>query len=383
MNRVTIDIPALQDNVRTIDLWMQRHGATWTFVSKALCGHEDTLRAMSSFGIESVADSRLENLEVVTRAAPEWDRWYLRPPQISNIAEVVALSEVSLNTEREIIRALEEEASRQQKHHKVVVMVELGDLREGILPGGLVEFYEEILRLEHVEVIGIGANLGCISGTVPNVDQFTQLSLYRELLELKFGKKLPVISAGSSAVLPLMLKRELPRAINHFRIGEALFLGTDLINGGILPGLRDDIVELEAEIVEIKEKQLVALGETSGETPFEALSTEEIAPGQRGYRAVLAVGQLDTEVSGLTPIEPGVHLAGASSDLCVVNLTDGPAGRKVGDGIRFRVSYGAFVRLMANPYIEKQVRRTEGVDIVLVPEADQDSGADSSIGAAL
>ncbi|MEZ4650514.1 MAG: hypothetical protein R3E97_17360 [Candidatus Eisenbacteria bacterium] len=113
MNRVTIDLPALQDNVRTIDLWMQRHGASWTFVSKALCGHEETLRAMSAFGIESVADSRLENLEVVTRAAPDWERWYLRPPQVSNVAEVVALSEVSLNTEREIILALEAESARQ------------------------------------------------------------------------------------------------------------------------------------------------------------------------------------------------------------------------------------------------------------------------------
>ncbi|MCA9726666.1 MAG: alanine racemase, partial [Candidatus Eisenbacteria bacterium] len=253
MNRVTIDLAALQDNILTIDQWMERHGATWTFVSKALCGHEETLRAMSSFGMGSVADSRLENLQIISKAMPNLKRWYLRPPQISNIAEVIALSDVSLNTERAIIRALEEEAARQGKHHQVVVMIELGDLREGILPGGLVGFYEEILRLEHVEVIGIGANLGCISGTVPYVDQFTQLSLYRELLELKFGKKLPVISAGSSAVLPLMLERDLPRAINHFRIGEALFLGTDLIHGGTLAGLRSDAVQLDAEIVEIKQ----------------------------------------------------------------------------------------------------------------------------------
>ncbi|MEZ4650513.1 MAG: hypothetical protein R3E97_17355 [Candidatus Eisenbacteria bacterium] len=174
-----------------------------------------------------------------------------------------------------------------------------------------------------------------------------------------------------------MLKRELPRAINHFRIG-ALFLGTDLINGGILPGLRDDVVELEAEIVEIKEKQLVPLGETSGETPFETLSTEEISPGQRGYRAVLAVGQLDTEVAGLTPIEPGVQLAGASSDLSVVNLTDGPAGRKVGDSIKFRVGYGAFVRLMANSYIDKQIS-TEPAEPRSLAEQDSE-GQSTSVG---
>jgi len=366
MNRITIDLAALEQNVHTTDRWMKQIGASWTFVSKALCGHADTLRGMRDFGIESVADSRLENLRIVAETVPEWERWYLRPPQISSITEVVERCGVSMNTEREIIRALEKEAGRQGRKHRVVVMVELGDLREGILPGGLVEFYEEILRLEHVEVIGIGANLGCISGTVPNVDQFTQLALYRELLELKFGKKLPVISAGTTVVLPLMLRREIPRAINHFRIGEALFLGTNLIDGGTLPGLRDDVIELEVEIVEIKEKQLVALGETSGETPFDALPPAEVSPGQRGFRAVLALGQLDTEVGGLAPIDPSVQLAGASSDLMVVNLTEGRGDRRVGDCIRFRVSYGAFVRLMANSYIEKTVKPAE-IDVGHLP----------------
>ena len=174
MNRVMIDLAALQDNVRVIDGWMSQHGARWTFVTKPLCGHVDTLHGMRSLGVDSIADSRLENLRTVATALPDAECWYLRPPQISNIQEVVESASVSLNTEREIIRALENEAGLQGRKHLVVVMVELGDLRAGILPGGLVEFYEDILRLDHVEVIGIGANLGCISGTVPNVDQFTR-----------------------------------------------------------------------------------------------------------------------------------------------------------------------------------------------------------------
>ncbi len=350
MNRLVIDLAALQHNLSTVDGWMKRHGARWTLVTKALCAQMDVIRSLNCLGARSLADSRLENLSTIRDGLGEFEGWYLRPPMLSNVADIVRHSEVSLNTEIQIIRRLNEEAQAQGKRHSIVVMIELGDLREGILPGSLIPFYEEVLRLPAVEVIGIGANLGCLSGAVPNVDQFTQLVLYRELLELKFDRKLPVISAGSTAVLPLLLEGSLPRAINHFRNGEAVLLGSDLIGGGTLPGLRDDAFRLEAEIVEIKEKSLVA-NNVGVSTPFETMETEEPAPGERGYRALLGVGQLDTDIPGLTPMDPNVHIAGASSDLTVVNLVDGRADREVGGTLSFRPSYGALVRLMGNPYI--------------------------------
>jgi predicted amino acid racemase len=206
--------------------------------------------------------------------------------------------------------------------------------------------------------LGIGANLGCLSGAVPNVDQLTQLALYKELLELKFQRKLPMISAGSSAVLPLLLQGKVPRPVNHFRIGEAVFLGTDLVYGGTLPGLRDDAITVEADIVEIKEKSLLPLGETTSMTPFEAFQSEtegDQVPGQRGYRAVITLGQLDTDVTGLTPNNPKHQIAGASSDLTVVNLGEDPAGLGVGDTIKFSPNYAAFLRAMSTKYIEKYV----------------------------
>ncbi|MEA1981370.1 MAG: alanine racemase, partial [candidate division Zixibacteria bacterium] len=242
------------------------------------------------------------------------------------------------------------------KKHSIIIMIELGDLREGILPGSLIKFYETVFELSNIEVIGIGANLGCLAGAVPNIDQFTQLALYHELLELKFKRKLQLISAGSSAVLPLLLEGSLPKAINHFRIGEAIFLGTDLVNGGTLPGLKDDAVILEAEIAEIKEKGLVPLAETISIAPFESEQVgEDLSPGQRGYRALVSVGQLDTEITGLTPINSGYNIAGASSDVAVVNIGDEQGGLKVGDTIKFRLNYAALLRLMSGKYIEKVV----------------------------
>ncbi len=357
MNRVIINLDALRHNFNVIDRWMCDHGASWTAVTKVLCGHEDVLRALEYMGVRSVGDSRLSNLRTIKRLFSQYEGWYLRVPGPSAIEEVIRLADVSLNSEIETITTLNEAAIRQNKKHHIIIMIELGDLREGILPGTLTNFYESVFNLSNIEVLGIGANLGCLAGVAPNVDQFMQLILYRELLELKFKHKLSIISAGSSAALPMVLNKQAPRAINHFRIGESLFLGTDLINGGLLPDLRDDVMLLRTEIAELKEKGLAPPTEATGIAPFstETPGNDATAPGQRGYRALIGVGQLDTDITGLTPINTDFQIAGASSDITVVNLGDDPGGLKVGDTIEFRMNYAALLRLMNCRYITKSV----------------------------
>ena len=202
MNRVIINLEALGENLRTIGNILEGHGATWTVVTKVLCGHTETLKALQYLGVRSMGDSRLDNLAAIERINPDLETWYLRVPDKSSINRVIGLADVSLNSEIEVIKMLNDEARRQNKMHRVIIMIELGDLREGILPGSLVKFYQDVFELSNIEVLGIGANIGCLAGAVPNIDQFTQLILYRELLELKFGRRLPMISAGSTIVLP-------------------------------------------------------------------------------------------------------------------------------------------------------------------------------------
>lgn len=356
MSRVVIDLDALRHNISVIGNWMESRNASWIAVIKALCGHQETLRAMRIFGIEAVGDSRLENLRAARTVFSDCESWYLRGPAPSTVEEVVASSNVSLNSEMEIIEQISDAAGQAGRRHGVVIMIELGDLREGILPGSLVKFYEGVFRLPNIEVLGIGANLGCLAGAVPTVDQLMQLVLYRELLELKFERRLPLISAGTTAVLPLLLNGQLPEAVNHFRIGEALFLGTDLINGGTLRYLRDDVVTLEAEISEIKEKGLTPLAETAAMSRFSNNGDgEDATPGQRGYRALIGVGYLDTDIDGIRPLDADHRIAGASSDVTVVNLGEDTRGLAVGDTLRFHVNYSAMLRLMSGKYVPKVV----------------------------
>ncbi len=355
MNRVIIDLEVLHHNIKVIEKWMKKHGATWTLVTKVLCGHNDTLRALQELGVKSMGDSRIDNLKAIDRIFPDFEAWYLRLPHVSVLDQVVTLADVSLNSEIDTIEMLNEKAKNHAKIHRIIIMIELGDLREGILPGSLIDFYNHIFQMSNIEVLGIGANFGCLAGMGASIDQLTQLALYRELLELKFERKLSMISAGSSVVLPLLFDNQVPKSINHFRIGEAVFLGTDLINGGTLKGLRDDAITLEAEVVEIKEKSLVPLGNTTSRTPFDQISEDDFTYGDRGYRAIVTVGQLDTEVAGLRPIDKDCQIAGASSDLTVVNLGEGDHNLRIGDTLKFRANYGALLRLMSCKYIDRIV----------------------------
>ncbi len=355
MNHLTINLEALLHNYLAIEALMRKHGSRWTMVTKVLCGNRPVLQALAAMGMRAAGDSRLTNLKAVKRIASETECWYLRVPGPSVIDQVAQLSDVSLNSEIKTISALNESAGRMGRKHRVIIMIELGDLREGILPGSLINFYQSVFNLPHIEVLGIGANLGCLAGVAPNIDQFMQLILYRELLELKFERRLPLVSAGSSSSLPLLIEGSVPKGINHFRIGEALFLGTDLIHGGTLAGFRNDVFLLNTEIAELKEKSLQPPTDATSIAPFATPQGNDAQPGQRGWRALVGVGQLDTDITGLAPLNPDYEIAGASSDITVVNLGDHDDGLKVGDSIQFRLNYAALLRLMNCRYITKQL----------------------------
>jgi len=364
MNRVVINLEALRDNLQAVDGWLRQYGAAWTVATKALSGHGETLRALIAMGVRSVTDSRLDNLRAMGELSSELERWYLRPPHPSAAAEVVAHSDVSLNTELATLEALSREARAQDRLHSVFPMVELGDLREGIPPAELLDFCSRANALPGLRLAGLGAQLGCVSGLGPTPDHVAQLQLYLELVERKLGIKLPLISAGSTMFLPMLLDGVLPPGVSHWRIGEALYLGSNLVSGGLLPGLNNDVIRLEAEVVEIKKKSLIPLGQVVEGTPFAPLAPEHgegeavraSAAMQRGYRALIAIGQLDTEVSGLEPVDTRQQIAGASSDITVLNIGQDHNGLEVGDTVRFKASYSAFVRLLSARYLPKEVQ---------------------------
>ncbi|MBN2380460.1 alanine/ornithine racemase family PLP-dependent enzyme [candidate division WOR-3 bacterium] len=359
MSRVVIDPGVIRHNFRALDNMFTRRGIHWTAVTKVVCGHKPTLKLLIELGLRSFADSRLENLKTIRNLYPEAETMYIRPSSPKFAPSIVKWADISMNTELKTIKALSDAAQEQDKKHGVIIMIELGELREGIMPERLIDFYRQVFELEGIEVVGIGTNLACMYGVLPTYDKLMQLALYKRLVELTFNTKLRWCSGGSSVTIPNILTKQLPREINHFRVGEALFLGSDLVNGGYLKGLKPDAFKLAASIVELKEKPTGPVGKRGenafGEDEEVPASGEWGHGGERKMRAVLNIGRLDVPFEHLIPFDEDVELVGGASDLVVADISESGEKYKLGDEVCFRLDYAALLALMHSRYIDKEI----------------------------
>lgn len=48
----------------------------------------------------------------------------------------------------------------------MIIMIEFGDLWEGIMGENFIEFYEKIFELLNIEIVVIGFNLNCLYGVM-------------------------------------------------------------------------------------------------------------------------------------------------------------------------------------------------------------------------
>lgn len=353
---VTLGKAALQHNYQFLDQLFSEHEIEWAPVVKMLCGNALFLSYLLSLGDEQICDARLSNLKTIKELKPEVETIYIKPPAKNIIPDIVKYSDVSFNSEFITIKWLSDEAQKQHKTHRIIIMIELGDLREGIMGESLMDFYQKVFELPNIEVAGIGANLNCLHGVMPSKDKLIQLSLYEQLIEAKFGKKIDGVSGGSSVMVPLLIKGLVPKGVNHFRIGETLFFGSDLFANNTIEGMRDDVFKLHAEIIEVREKPIVPYGNMEENPSGEMTQINEEDFGQTHRRAILDIGLLDvSKPEFLEPLDKDLSFIGASSDMLVIDLNKTKKAYKVGDIISFKMGYMAALRVMNSQYIEKRL----------------------------
>lgn len=345
----------LKKNYEFLDKLFGERNIDWAIVSKLLCGTEIYMDYLVELGAVEICDSRISNLELIKTKHPEVQTVYIKPPARRSIERVVRFADVSFNTEYQTIKWLSEEAQRQDVIHKVLIMVELGDLREGVMGENLTEFYASVFELPHIEVIGIGANLNCLYGVMPSPDKLIQLSLYKQLIEAKFSRSIPWVSGGTSVMIPLIFRDQVPAGINHFRIGETLFFGVDLFENKTIEGMEATVMELFAEIIEITEKPVVPTGRLDANPSGEVYEIDESDYGRRSYRAIIDIGLLDINPDFLIPNVPDVEISGASSDMIILDLGEDAPRYKVGDLISFHMKYMGALGLLNSDYIEKRL----------------------------
>lgn len=345
----------LATNYHYLERLFAEHDKEWAVVSKMLCGNRAYLKELVGLGVRSICDSRISNLAEIKDIDAKIETIYIKPPAKAAIPDVVRYADVSFNTEFYTIERLAAEAERQGKVHRVIIMIELGDLREGIMGSHLIDFYEAILKLEHIEVVGIGANLNCLNGVMPSEDKLIQMSLYEQLIEARFDVGIPWVSGGTSVIIPLLLRGQVPTGVNHFRVGETLYFGNNLITGERIEGMEEDVLTLHAEIIEVTEKPKVPIGYLGENPSGDTYEVSEEDYGQTSYRAILDIGLLDVDESYLTPFDSTLRFLGASSDMLVIDLGEEPGRYKVGDEVGFRLKYMGALNLLNSDYIEKRV----------------------------
>lgn len=366
MAELVINSRKIHSNFEKLTRTLSQHDVEWTLISKVLSGNKTILKKILSTPeikkIHSIGDSRLSSLKIIKEINPEIVTMYIKPPTMKYAKSVVQYSDISFNTSYETIKALNKEANKLGKVHRVIIMVELGSLREGILRDNIVEFYSKVFELPNVNVIGLGANIGCMYGIEPTYDKLIQLSLYKQLIESKFKVDLELISGGSSITLPLLQEDKIPKLVNHFRVGEAVFLGTSPLSGKKFNNLNTDAFEYEANIIEIEKKKIEPEGKTTDVNTGHTSNALQDKSYNEIYRAVLDFGILDVDVKEIEPIDDNVEFLGTTSDMTVYSLGENisPKNKKkkfnVGNVIKFDPSYIAVARLMASKFVNKRVK---------------------------
>ncbi|MBR5315654.1 MAG: alanine/ornithine racemase family PLP-dependent enzyme [Firmicutes bacterium] len=359
--RLVIDLKKLEDNLNAVGKTTKETGnCSLMIVTKSLCGDlEMTKMIAANDYVDFVADSRVQNIAAyadIVRAAGK-KTVLLRIPMHSEIAEVAKHVDLCFNSELSTIRLLNEEAAKIGKVQDILLMIDLGDLREGIFfqdEDLIFEAVEEILKMENINLYGIGVNLTCYGAIIPKNENLSMLVEIGKKLEEKFGIKLEMVSGGNSSSIYLIDKGEMPAGINNLRLGESFLLGNDTAYETKLPGTVSDALILQAEIIELKTKPSLPIGEVGvdafGEKPYYE---------DRGMmkRAIIGIGKQDIDLGSMTPCDPQVEVMGGSSDHIILDVTNTDKEYQVGDIVEFQLGYGGVLKAATSAYVEKAYRR--------------------------
>lgn len=343
--RLEIDLEKIAQNAHTLSKYYSTKGISIIGVCKALCGDPVVARILLSSGINTLGDSRIKNIKRMRRDGIKAPLVLIRTPLKSELKEVIQYCQISHNTEYSIIQVLSELSLKRNEVHKIILMVELGDLREGILPNELPAIVDRIKKLKGVKIVGLGSNLACYGGIELTDSNMGKLSDLTTEVEFQLGYKLTYVSGGNSANYQWSLTTDDNDRINYLRLGEAILLGDDPLTRKPIPHLHTDVFTLIAEVIESGIKPSIPTGKQHQNAFGDYTRFKDNGPVRR---AILGIGQQDVEVSGLKS-RMDYEILGASSDHLIVNTQNKII--KIGEELKFDVNYAALLAATTSPFV--------------------------------
>lgn len=344
--RIEINLGKIAHNAKSLKELYASKGIDVIGVTKVVCAAPNIADVLVKSGISILADSRLANIRKMREAGTQAQFLLLRIPSLSQAESVVKYADMSLNSELSVIKRLSKFAMEMMTTHKVILMVDLGDLREGVMPVDVEHTVKEILELQGIEMIGLGTNLACLGGIKPDAEKMTKLSAITGDIEAKFGLTLGLISGGNSANYSWFNSTEDVGRINNLRLGESIFLGCEPLYRRPIPGLFTDAFTLVTEVIESKTKPSAPQGDVCqdafGNTP-------EFADIGNIHRIIVGIGEQDVAAKAIKP-RVNAEIIGASSDHLLLHSHN---YIEVGKEIEFDINYSALLRLSISPYVKK------------------------------
>jgi len=347
--RLEINLEKIAHNAQVLSELYGSKQISICAVTKVVCSDLNIAQALVSSGITMIADSKVANLKKMKEDGIKASFLLIGTPIYSQAAEIVKWADISNNSEVVVIEELDKQARIAGTTHKIILMIEMGDLREGIMPESIDDVVENILKFENIDLLGIGTNLACFGGVQPSQQKMDILSRFAKNIEQKFELSLQYISGGNSANYNWFNSISDKGRVDQLRIGESIFLGVETVNRDPIPGLHNDAFSLFAEITELKTKPSLPYG-TKGQN----------ALGQKVHfkdmgnipRAILGIGLQDVFVPGLKP-KTDITILGAGSDHIIINPKK--TNLRISDNVEFSLNYAALLSAMTSPYVEKVI----------------------------
>ena len=356
--RLDINLEKIAHNAKELKKLYGSKGIDIVGVTKAVCGNPEVASVLVKSGITILADSRISNIKRMRCAGIEAQFLLLRTPLLSEVEAVVKFAHMSLNSELLVIQELSACAIKYNTVHEIILMVELGDLREGLMPVDLQAIVQGVIKLKGLKLKGIGTNLACFGGIQPDEKKMQYLSVIARDIEQKNNLKLDIVSGGNSANYNWFRSTKNVGRINNLRLGESILLGCEPLCRKPIPGLFSDAFTLTAEVIESKVKPSVPYGKISQNAFGKIQSFPNM--GQM-KRAILGIGLQDVLVTGLSP-RMDISILGASSDHMIVNSK--LINLTIGNQLAFDLNYAALLSAMTSPYVIKMKEKVLNINRV-------------------
>ncbi len=353
MPTLHINLAKLDHNIRYLRDFLAGHGLSMLGAVKGCNAYPPIVRLFQEAGVSRVGMSRLEQIPGLAPEKPAEPVLLALPPQ-SQAVDVVRQFKSSLNSELETVKILAAAAETVNQRHGIILMVEVGDLREGVLPEELPALARacrdccgDVLFIE-----GVGAQFSCMSGLLPNPYSLQRLVEAAGQVRDELGLPDMRVSVGGSDFIRWLERNDMPQGVDEVRVGFSILLGRYPDSDLPHPSLHNNALLLEAEVLEVRDKPSIPWGATGinafGEKPL------FVDKGVR-TRAILDFGAIETEPRGLTCTEAGVTPVGYNSNYSVFDVADAPRTLKAGDRLTFRMNYKAMTLAFYSPLVRKAV----------------------------